>query len=218
MTLSTERLEQESEQTRRELAETLELMGLSASMAHAAQATLAGLAERNRADEFPEGRTLDELARFIEKRLGEIFGEPFRVNDNELRISARVGIAIYPADGSDADTLRPSLFTSSGRDGTSASWQIRPNDFVPGGTSLQRRSGFIFSESLTCEPGSITQNARSPGIRPPSAKAVLVSRIAGRLRLLPMRRRGLVEVRQRFHPRLPGLERRRQQPVGIEVG
>jgi PAS domain S-box-containing protein/diguanylate cyclase (GGDEF)-like protein len=47
----------------------------------------------------------DEFARFIEKHLGEVYGEPFRVNDTELQISARVGIAIYPDNGADADTL-----------------------------------------------------------------------------------------------------------------
>src|SRR6266487_2558351 len=89
------------------------------------------------------------------------------------------------------------------------------SDFVPDGTSLQRRSGFMFWDSFTWAAGSITQNARSPGIRPPSAKAVLVSRMA--LRLLPMRRNGLLEIRQRFDPRLPGLELRRQQSVGVEI-
>src|SRR5436190_20053379 len=37
------------------------------------------------------------------------------------------------------------------------------------------------------------------------------------LRLLPMRRNGLLEIRQRFDPRLPGLELRRQQSVGVEI-
>src|SRR5205814_9862592 len=32
-----------------------------------------------------------------------------------------------------------------------------------------------------------------------------------------MRRNGLLEIRQRFDPRLPGLELRRQQSVGVEI-
>ena len=47
----------------------------------------------------------DELARFIDKRLGEIFGEPFRIDGTELRISARVGIALFPGDGDNPDAL-----------------------------------------------------------------------------------------------------------------
>ncbi len=48
-----------------ELADTLEQLGLSAHMAHGAEATLAELAERNRADGFPEGEPLDQLARWL---------------------------------------------------------------------------------------------------------------------------------------------------------
>ncbi|HXM80928.1 MAG TPA: EAL domain-containing protein [Burkholderiales bacterium] len=68
----------------------------------------AARAARIGADQFAQlvpDMQADEFPRFIEKRLGEIFGEPFRVNDTELRISARVGIAIYPDNGADADTL-----------------------------------------------------------------------------------------------------------------
>src|ERR1700674_396785 len=141
--------------------------------------------------------------------------------------------------GSVAGTVLPSLFTSSPRDGTSGSWQISASDFVPAGTSLQRRSGFMFSASLTCVAGSGTQNARSPGMRPPSANAVLVSRIGascrGRfipagcllfqrrariksdLRFLPMRRNRLVEIRQRLDACLPAPELWWQQAVGVEV-
>ena len=47
----------------------------------------------------------EELARRIEKRLDEVFSAPYPVGDTEVTVSARVGVAVFPADGSDADTL-----------------------------------------------------------------------------------------------------------------
>jgi diguanylate cyclase (GGDEF)-like protein len=46
-----------------------------------------------------------ELARSVERRLGEIFGTPFVIADTLLRISARLGIALFPADGADSESL-----------------------------------------------------------------------------------------------------------------
>src|SRR2546429_8502744 len=34
-----------------------------------------------------------------------VFGPPFRIGDTELRINAKAGIALFPNDGSDPDTL-----------------------------------------------------------------------------------------------------------------
>ncbi|HUF19474.1 MAG TPA: PAS domain S-box protein, partial [Burkholderiales bacterium] len=45
------------------------------------------------------------IARDIDKMSANIFGRPFRIGDSELRISARFGVAIFPNDGADADTL-----------------------------------------------------------------------------------------------------------------
>ena len=53
----------------------------------------------------PEVRTGEELARLIEQCAGEVFGPPFRIGDAELRVSAKFGIAMFPDDGADADTL-----------------------------------------------------------------------------------------------------------------
>ena len=47
----------------------------------------------------------EELARRVERRLEEIFTAPFTLAGTELRISARIGIAVFPGDGADADTL-----------------------------------------------------------------------------------------------------------------
>ncbi len=61
------------------------------------------------ADQFaivvPEVQSEEELARGLEGRLKDFFGMPYRTGDTELRISGRLGIALYPDDGSDAETL-----------------------------------------------------------------------------------------------------------------
>src|SRR5262249_31000600 len=114
----------------------------------------------------------------------------------------------------DAGTVRPSLFTSSPRDGTSGSWQINTRDFVPAGNPLQAKSGLRLRESLTCATGSIAPKANSAGMTPPSAKAVVLSFMIASSGLLPMRRDRLVEERQALDPPLPGSKRGRQHAVG----
>jgi diguanylate cyclase (GGDEF)-like protein/PAS domain S-box-containing protein len=47
----------------------------------------------------------EELARRIEQRMADIFGEPFRVAESQLRLSARFGVAMFPNDGMDAEVL-----------------------------------------------------------------------------------------------------------------
>jgi len=39
------------------------------------------------------------------RRLGEAFAEPFMINDEEVHLSASIGITLFPADGRNADTL-----------------------------------------------------------------------------------------------------------------
>ena len=46
-----------------------------------------------------------EVARIIEQWLAECFGLPYVVGGTELRVSAKAGIALYPNDGEEADTL-----------------------------------------------------------------------------------------------------------------
>jgi diguanylate cyclase (GGDEF)-like protein len=46
-----------------------------------------------------------DLARLGEMRYEDCFGAPYIVNGTELRISAKVGVALYPEDGTDGDTL-----------------------------------------------------------------------------------------------------------------
>ena len=47
----------------------------------------------------------DNVARLAEQRVADVFGTPFLLGAEELRVSAKVGIAMFPEDGADADTL-----------------------------------------------------------------------------------------------------------------
>jgi diguanylate cyclase (GGDEF)-like protein/PAS domain S-box-containing protein len=49
--------------------------------------------------------TGEELARRVEEYLKAFFADPYRVNDTELRVSARLGIALFPHDAADGDAL-----------------------------------------------------------------------------------------------------------------
>lgn len=49
--------------------------------------------------------SIEEIGRYTEQRLEANFNAPFLIGDNELRISVKVGIALFPDDGKDADTL-----------------------------------------------------------------------------------------------------------------
>ena len=53
----------------------------------------------------PEVRSEDDFARLTETRFREVFGEPFALGNNELRVAAKAGIAIFPADGATPETL-----------------------------------------------------------------------------------------------------------------
>jgi PAS domain S-box-containing protein/diguanylate cyclase (GGDEF)-like protein len=46
-----------------------------------------------------------EVTRRIERLWQDCFGKPFRLGDAEFRAAARAGIALYPNDGTDAETL-----------------------------------------------------------------------------------------------------------------
>jgi diguanylate cyclase (GGDEF)-like protein/PAS domain S-box-containing protein len=49
--------------------------------------------------------TEEGVARLTEQRLEACFTAPFRLESQDLRVSARIGIAIYPDDGGDAEAL-----------------------------------------------------------------------------------------------------------------
>jgi PAS domain S-box-containing protein/diguanylate cyclase (GGDEF)-like protein len=50
-------------------------------------------------------RDASAVAHALENQLLGCFREPYKLDDSELRVAARAGIALFPADGGDADTL-----------------------------------------------------------------------------------------------------------------
>ena len=69
----------------------------------------ANLVARVGADHFavvmPEVRQGGDVARLLEKMIEAFLEHPFRLNDAVFRIAAKVGVALFPDDGADADTL-----------------------------------------------------------------------------------------------------------------
>jgi diguanylate cyclase (GGDEF)-like protein len=53
----------------------------------------------------PGLKTAESAARLTRQRLKDCFGPVYRIDGNDLRVSARLGIALYPDDGDDAETL-----------------------------------------------------------------------------------------------------------------
>jgi diguanylate cyclase (GGDEF)-like protein len=69
----------------------------------------ANLLARVDADHFavvlPKVEHAGELARLVEKTTEALLQYPFRLNDAVFRIAAKTGVALFPDDGADADTL-----------------------------------------------------------------------------------------------------------------
>jgi diguanylate cyclase (GGDEF)-like protein/PAS domain S-box-containing protein len=69
----------------------------------------ANLLARLGADHFavvlPEVRKEGDVARLLEKTLDAFLEHPFRLNNAVFRIAAKVGVALFPDDGGNADTL-----------------------------------------------------------------------------------------------------------------
>jgi diguanylate cyclase (GGDEF)-like protein len=53
----------------------------------------------------PDVASEEDLARRVDAGLERIFASPFALAGTELRVSARIGIAVFPGDGADTDTL-----------------------------------------------------------------------------------------------------------------
>lgn len=47
----------------------------------------------------------EQIGRYLEQRLAFTFRPPFAVQGSEIRLSVKIGIALFPADGADAETL-----------------------------------------------------------------------------------------------------------------
>jgi diguanylate cyclase (GGDEF)-like protein/PAS domain S-box-containing protein len=54
---------------------------------------------------LPDVKRVGDVARLLEKTLHSFLGHPFTLNDAVFRVSAKVGVALFPDDGADADTL-----------------------------------------------------------------------------------------------------------------
>ncbi len=69
----------------------------------------ANLLARTGADHFalvlPQVRQAGDVTRLLEKTTAAFLDHPFRLNDAVFRISAKVGVAVFPDDGADAETL-----------------------------------------------------------------------------------------------------------------
>jgi diguanylate cyclase (GGDEF)-like protein/PAS domain S-box-containing protein len=69
----------------------------------------ANLVARVDADHFaavvPEVRQGGNLGRLLEQEIASIGEHPFRLNDAAFRIALKVGVALFPDDGADADSL-----------------------------------------------------------------------------------------------------------------
>ena len=50
-------------------------------------------------------QNVEQVGRYVEQRLDATFRGPFSVGGNDLRVSVKVGIALFPDDGADGDTL-----------------------------------------------------------------------------------------------------------------
>ena len=68
-----------------------------------------GTVARVGADSFaiaiPALRQETEAGAILQERILSTLSKPFVIDTNEIRVSARAGIAVYPADGADAETL-----------------------------------------------------------------------------------------------------------------
>ncbi len=58
--------------------------------------------------ELPEAEQMVQLG----QKLLHILGEPYRINGHELRVTPSIGIAVYPEDGEDIDTLTKNADTA----------------------------------------------------------------------------------------------------------
>ncbi|MEA3162116.1 MAG: hypothetical protein QOD95_3664, partial [Gammaproteobacteria bacterium] len=69
----------------------------------------ANLVARVDADHFgvvlPDIRHMRDVMRMLRKTMLEFLAHPFQLNDAVFRIAAKVGVAVCPNDGTDADTL-----------------------------------------------------------------------------------------------------------------
>ncbi len=54
---------------------------------------------------LPEGKKPSETAFWFDRELTPMLNKPFKVNEQEITVALTAGIAVYPTDGTEADTL-----------------------------------------------------------------------------------------------------------------
>jgi PAS domain S-box-containing protein/diguanylate cyclase (GGDEF)-like protein len=100
-----ERLASVNESLGRQAGDAL-IRELAARLGHAKNASAVA---RVSGDQFaavlPAVKGRSEAGRRLDALLHECFDRPFRLDGTELRIAARTGVALYPADGGDAEAL-----------------------------------------------------------------------------------------------------------------
>jgi diguanylate cyclase (GGDEF)-like protein len=99
------------------------------------------------ADQFamvlPEVTYEAEVLRLLEKRIAGFMSHAFRVNDVVYRIAAKVGIVLYPEDGTDADTLFKNAEAAVKKAKVSGDrflfYAQKMNETVPGSLGIENR-------------------------------------------------------------------------------
>src|SRR5690349_10833301 len=86
---------------------------------------------------------------FLPRGVIELECEPSAIEDTVVGMSTSTQWK-KSTRGRLAGTVRPSLFTSSPRLGTSGSWQIKTSDFADDGTPLHSSCGLVLSLNATC--------------------------------------------------------------------
>ena len=54
---------------------------------------------------LPDFKNVRDVMRLLKKTMSAFLSHPFQLNDAVFRIAAKVGVAVFPDDGTDADTL-----------------------------------------------------------------------------------------------------------------
>ena len=111
---------------------------------HAGDASLvARLEGDNFAVIVPRLRPMGSLARLLDKEMAAFLAHPFAVDDAVLRVAVRAGVALFPEDGADADSLyrnAAAALKRAKRSGERFVFYARDmNDAEPGKLTLEKQ-------------------------------------------------------------------------------
>jgi diguanylate cyclase (GGDEF)-like protein/PAS domain S-box-containing protein len=112
-----------------------------------------------------------DVSRSLESTMSAILEHPFRVNDTALRISARAGIALFPEDGTDADTLfknaEAALKNAKGRGDRILFHQQKMTEAVGARLALENKLGLALHNNqfvLHYQPKTSLSTGRLTGV------------------------------------------------------